>query len=146
MEIESTQEDYELSKVIFRDMLEMFRSKHKGDTTIDECTLRNFAGFYSWCVVTKRIPLKIEIPYREVTRILESGLDLYFGSDDDSKQSSYTDFEHSGFNYSFPYTPSSELGELKLQKELTPYIYCSDVNSSKIFQIMEDYKKEYGIK
>lgn len=145
MEIESTQEDYELSKVIFRNMLKMFRSKHT-DTAIDERALRDFAGFYSWCVVTKRIPLKIEIPYREVTRILESGLDLYFGSDEDSKQSSYTDFEHSGLNYSFPYTPSSELGKLKLQKELTPYIYCSDVNSSKIFQIMEDYKKEYGIK
>ena len=80
MEKDFTQEDYEISKVMFRDMLKMFRSKHEGNTAIDEYTLRNFAGFYSWCIVVGIIPFNIKIPYNKIIVILENGLDLYFGS------------------------------------------------------------------
>jgi len=141
MEKDFTQEDYEISKVMFRDMLKMFRSKHEGNTAIDEYTLRNFAGFYSWCIVVGIIPFNIKIPYNKIIVILENGLDLYFGSDG-HKPSSDID--------SYPHTPSSELGMLTSMRRLvTPSFYRMKVNDSygnKIYKIIKDYKKEYEIK
>ena len=142
MEKDFTQEDYELSKVLFRDMLKMFRSKHEGNTAIDECTLRNFAGFYSWCIVTGIIPFDIKIPNYKIIMNLEIGLDLYFGSDG-HKPSSYID--------SYQHTPSSELGMLtSIRRLVTPQRYygmeVKDFNGNKIYKIIEDYKKEYEIK
>lgn len=149
MEKDFTQEDYELSKVIFQNMLEMFRSKHKENTAINERTLRDFAGFYCWCVVTKRIMFNTVIvntlPYNKFMVILENGLDLYFGSDiawterDDFKRASYTKC--------YPYTPSSTLGRLTYLRSIAkhgPNDY--DSHGYTISQKMEKYKKEYEIK
>ena len=149
MEIDFTQEDYELSKVIFQNMLEMFRSKHKENTAINERTLRDFAGFYCWCAVTRRIMFNTVIinilPYNKFMTILENGLDLYFGSDiawternDYLKRDLYTMY--------YPYTPSSTLGWLTYL--ISSRSTAIDVNAcnSRISEEMEKYKIEYGIK
>lgn len=141
MEIDFTQDDYEISKVLFRGMLKMFRSKHKGNTAIDECTLRNFAGFYCWYLLTGGIPFDIKIPNNKIIMNLENGLDLYFGSDDHKRPSDID---------SYPYTPSSELGILtSIRRLVTPSRYGMEEKDSygnKIYKIIEDYKKEYEIK